>query len=1210
MECFNLIYKLLAVSFITLVLIGIGLGWDKCYMFPLFLATCLLLFERCVRTAYDYLVKLCKFLKHKMQAYFQKNILKLVNSLDKYVLRWDNNCELASLSLLSPKEDRDAHKEYIERLKAAIDNSDVHNVALTGAYGSGKSSILKTFKSCYPHYKYVDISLATFEEHVQNVGKDEDKLEYRILQQLFYHVKMSDISESRFGRIERTSLSAKIGLTFSICLLVVCYLCLFKVEWLECIFPDAKLILEHNSVKIVAFLLFALISILMVFKFVHFYKRLGIRNLGVKLCSASLEIEDKKNVTAMNRYLDEIIYLFQKKKYEVVFFEDLDRFENIQIFTKLRELNQILNQSEEIKQRVVFVYALCDNVFSTPEARTKFFDYIIPVIPFVNVSNSGDLFKRSFMNLQIPEERLSTEFLTDISHFVNDTRVLKNIVNEFTLYHKMLDPKLNLEHLLAIILYKNLYPKDFCLLHQGKGLVYEAFASVPSFKKDKREEILKQIHENDKKVKRILDERLENVTELKSLVIGSFLRQSPDFDWYPADDKGVRVSIDDLFENDSFVTLILQGKMEYRHNFGSKRTVSKSEIFENLGNDFDYDKRKAIIEEKISSKLIRLHEERREKEEKLSCLEKYSLFDVVCNVQDVFTYVDDYQKLPDLEKRKYQVLAYLLKEGYIDEEYFYYISLFQEGRLTPHDNDFLLSVKFDEPKEYDYKLNEIETIVSNLKASDFDKPAIINFDLLQFLLERKEKYSDKCDSIIMVIVKNLQLNLVYTYIHDRGCVSDFIKKLTSIYPAIWRDVSLLETFAHQQKMEILALIFAYAEIDVIRNMDECYSFSVYLNRSNDYLKSFAKCNKEKGLAILDIIDLQVETLVDAESEEEEQFLEPMCKKGMYQISLDNIRFIAHKYKFGEEGKDTSLYSLIKQSNLIFLEYHICRHIDEFAKAIVNDKSKYFVSEDEIIDLLKNKDVKHDTKVDLIRNKKILIKDETEIDFDILPSVYEEDKIMPTLSNIMDYYERNDYKFKKELESFINKHVSELCDEVKACVTIETGYNEFLLDFIKNKKLNTDLVKSILDNPFLLNTWKEHVGELNDEQLFYVVNKKIISPDNMNVVVADSFLNYYLQDDSDFDYGLYVKALAISQDDLLKALSSAKCIEKSLLHFKQIPDCLSVMGKTFEGFKNVGEVVKVHKKSGLEDFMEALHSIKYLGTVKSHGDELSAKVLKH
>lgn len=50
----------------------------------------------------------------------------------------------------------------------------------------------------------------------------------------------------------------------------------------------------------------------------------------------------------------------------------------------------------------------------------------------------------------------------------------------------MLDAKLDLQHLLAIILYKNLYPKDFCLLHQGKGMLYDVFGSVPLLKKEKR----------------------------------------------------------------------------------------------------------------------------------------------------------------------------------------------------------------------------------------------------------------------------------------------------------------------------------------------------------------------------------------------------------------------------------------------------------------------------------------------------------------------------------------------------------------------------------------------------------------------------------------------------------------------------------------------------------------------------------------------------
>lgn len=145
----------------------------------------------------------------------------------------------------------------------------------------------------------------------------------------------------------------------------------------------------------------------------------------------------------------------------------------------MRELNLILNQSEEIGRRIVFLYALKDDIFANAEERTKFFDYIVPVIPFVNASNSGDLFRRKITGLHIPESEVSSSFITDISAFVNDMRVLTNVVNEFDLYHNLLDKKLKKDKLLAMILYKNLYPTDFSLLHQNKGVVYQTFSQLP-----------------------------------------------------------------------------------------------------------------------------------------------------------------------------------------------------------------------------------------------------------------------------------------------------------------------------------------------------------------------------------------------------------------------------------------------------------------------------------------------------------------------------------------------------------------------------------------------------------------------------------------------------------------------------------------------------------------------------------------------------------
>lgn len=51
---------------------------------------------------------------------------------------------------------------YERELLHALENSDVLNIALTGSYGAGKSSVLKTFFSNHPQFNHTYVSLATF----------------------------------------------------------------------------------------------------------------------------------------------------------------------------------------------------------------------------------------------------------------------------------------------------------------------------------------------------------------------------------------------------------------------------------------------------------------------------------------------------------------------------------------------------------------------------------------------------------------------------------------------------------------------------------------------------------------------------------------------------------------------------------------------------------------------------------------------------------------------------------------------------------------------------------------------------------------------------------------------------------------------------------------------------------------------------------------
>ena len=84
---------------------------------------------------------------------------------------------------------------------------------------------------------------------------------------------------------------------------------------------------------------------------------------------------------------------------------------------------------------------------------------------------------------------ISDKFLYDVSPYISNIRILDNICNEFRIYEPIIirHQKLQLsrEKLLALIIFKNLFPKDFVDLEKEKGIVKDAF--------DKKDEYIEQI---------------------------------------------------------------------------------------------------------------------------------------------------------------------------------------------------------------------------------------------------------------------------------------------------------------------------------------------------------------------------------------------------------------------------------------------------------------------------------------------------------------------------------------------------------------------------------------------------------------------------------------------------------------------------------------------------------------------------------------------
>lgn len=131
---------------------------------------------------------------------------------------------------LTPNIDSSQNDVYSASLSWALKNNKIKNIAITGPYGSGKSSILKSFEAKNTDYQYLNISLATFYDSTATLTDDQKKEQYKlieisILQQILYKVKGEEIPNSRFKRISNVDsysqlyfvleiLAAVIGITF------------------------------------------------------------------------------------------------------------------------------------------------------------------------------------------------------------------------------------------------------------------------------------------------------------------------------------------------------------------------------------------------------------------------------------------------------------------------------------------------------------------------------------------------------------------------------------------------------------------------------------------------------------------------------------------------------------------------------------------------------------------------------------------------------------------------------------------------------------------------------------------------------------------------------------------------------------------------------------------------------------------------------------
>lgn len=780
-----------------------------------------------------------------------------------YCKRKSNSKE--SLHDLAPNDNLEADNKYLNLLDEVLKSADrLHNVALTGPYGSGKSSIIASYLKKHPDVEKIslNISLATFSLKQGSgdggTSSSEEEIQKGILKQIFYKVKPSKIPLSRYRKLHTPStwkiscFLIVLAMTFGIGSYVFNYKLWSKNRFL---FDQTLKRVRTSGIPyfiiwiVIICIALSLITIL-IKAIAYILSRLSLSKINVGTVA---EVDKKYSESVFDKNMDELSYFFETTNYRIVFFEDLDRWGNIEIFSHLRELNSLLNRDDAIKEPIVFVYAIGDDVFQNEEERTKFFDYIIPVIPIMNATNAGEILLDKVKHSKL-EPKITQDFIFDVSPYIPNIRVLVNIWNEFEVYEPIIIERQGLslseEKLLALVIFKNLYPQDFAELELEQGIVKDVFSGKDAYLRTIKGDLQKKISNLENKIESTKNEVLESYKE----VITAFLLEVTDY-------RGIAIYFYHRhYSPDIHAEDILSGKQDLRNL--KEKEITKIEYISFSGNrnyetDFNidklYDKYESRVEIATSTKESQVRELQSQLRKLKQRLSKLDLATVAELIED--QRLDDY--LSD-EVKKNELLVFLLRRGYIDEQYANYINYFKGNSISKEDQNFILAVKNRKRLPQSYKLTKVANVADRLRVAEFGQKEIYNNDLIDYLLLDCSDQNKKLTTFIEQLIDETEdsWSFISNYLSletnqakkNRG---KFIGILSHAWPKMFSYIKNRLDLSPEMVDYYLELIFKFAAVPDIEEMDKSEVISKYLSYTENSLQRFKEVEVSRMTKILD-----------------------------------------------------------------------------------------------------------------------------------------------------------------------------------------------------------------------------------------------------------------------------------------------------------------------------------------------------------------------
>ena len=570
------------------------------------------------------------------------------------------------------------------------------------------------------------------------------------------------------------------------------------------------------------------------------------------------------------------------------------------------------------------------------------------------------------------------------------------------------------------------------------------------------------------------------------------------------------------------------------------------------------------IQDKKNNKIGEIEEKiNKLKKEQKNLHEKF-LYQIITveNIEEIFNYKES-GNYKDVKQNKYfDLLKYLIRKGYIDENYSDYMTYFYENSMKKKDKEFIMKIINYQKTDFNYCLENPKLVIEELAPVYFDEILVFNYDLFNELLSLNNE-REKLLRFIKTLKKEKEFNFIREFFNSNKKRELFILNLVREWNEIFKEIIKKQEFTNEEKHLFSIELLYYCDNDLLTNLNIDNILKNYIEENENFLK-IENPQVEKLIEKFKFLDIKFKKINFSVSNS--VLFEEVYKNSMYLLNLSNINLMLKLNNdiSSEEDLMKKNYTCVEKNKENELFNYVKENINEYFEIILKENNEIEDELEVVINVLNNENILKENKIKYIENLKTKIIDISKILLKEYLYLLLDKRIASYNSkNIITYFKA----IRKELDQFLIDFINSSDNLLNFEEIDESEKGELFDKIILCNDIKDNNYRSILKE--LAYIYDESLpSNIPKEKVNILIKEKIITmSDKILEIMRTSYkdkLKYFIETNIEKYLEMLKLGIIICyKEELLEILDNNEILEDYKIDLlKIISDSISLINKNY------------------------------------------------